>query len=237
MYIEKILDIDFSLIIEFLKTKEFINFCSCDSKMMRFNNILRIYHSNWSSKIVFQDNCNIKNNLQFSQIRRLYGVLNGHLYNLNCFLNLKELQFHNWFNNSLEKNVLPRTLTHLTFGDYFDKQLNDSILDSTLTHLTFGSSFDKSLKGVLPNTLTHLTLGVCFNQPLEGVLPSTLTHLILGYKFNHPLVEGVFPDTLTHLTLGLCFNRPLKYFIFPTNLIYLKIGNKSMKKVFGQWVL
>lgn len=227
-----ILDIDFSLIIEFLTIEEFINLCNCSSKMIRFNNKLRICHSNWSSKIVFQDNGNIKDNVNISKILRLYDVLNGHLHNLNYFSNLKELQFHSWFNNSLE-NVLPKTLTHLTFGDYFDKQLNDTISDSTLTHLTFGSSFDKSLKGVLPNTLKQLTLGACFNQTLENVLPITLTHLTLGYKFNH-FLEGM-PDTLTHLTLGLCFNRPLSNDIFP-NLIYLKNGNRLMKKVFGIWV-
>ena len=48
-------------VVEFLTIGEFMYLCNCSSKMVRFNNNLRLCHSNWPSSIVFQQNGYIKN--------------------------------------------------------------------------------------------------------------------------------------------------------------------------------
>ena len=76
------------------------------------------------------------------------------------------------------------SLSHLAFDAIFNERIDANVLPSSLTQLTFHrrSHFNQPLAvGVLPSSLTQLVFGYCFDQPLAvGVLPSSLTQLTLG---------------------------------------------------------
>jgi Leucine-rich repeat (LRR) protein len=118
------------------------------------------------------------------------------------------------FDEEIQENVLPKSLTHLTFGFSYKKEIKENILPKSLTHLTFGFSYNKEIKkNVLPEGLTHLTFGALYSQEIkENVLPTSLTHLILGSYYNEKII---LPPYLIHLTLGYYFNKSI---ILPQSL-------------------
>ena len=90
------------------------------------------------------------------------------------------------FNQPLNKDDIPKSVTHLTFGFMFNQPLN---------------------KDVIPNSVTHLTFGIMFNQKI--VIPNSVTHLIFGYRFNQMFKKDDIPKSVIHLTLGFEFNQTL----------------------------
>jgi hypothetical protein len=111
------------------------------------------------------------------------------------------------FDEEIQENVLPISLTHLIFSYCYNKEIKENILPKSLTHLTFGFSYKKEIK--------------------ENILPKSLTHLIFGFEFNKEIKENILPSSLTHLILGGAFNQKIS---IPKSLIELGFfGNSSIK--------
>lgn len=138
-------------------------------------------------------------------------------------------------NNSINKILIPSTITHLFFGAFFDEEIEENVLPQSLKYLFFGQKYNKEIKEkVLPKTLTHLIFGNKFNQELkECFLPETLIFLSFESMFNKVINENVLPKSLKYLSLGNCFNHEIKENVLPNSLIYLYLGlkyNHEIKK-------
>lgn len=72
--------------------------------------------------------------------------------------------------------MLPRGLKELQFGHFFNQRVDKDILPHLLEILSFGHDFNQPIGiGVFPQSLKELHFGTCYNQPLaEGALPQSL---------------------------------------------------------------
>jgi len=120
------------------------------------------------------------------------------------------------FNHPIDKNCLPKSLTHLTLGFSFNQPVDD--LPFGITDLSFGNSFNQPVDN-LPNSVINLKFGWQFNQP-TNFLPSSLKELYYYRSFNQPVDN--LPNSITHLKFGLLFNHPINN--LPLNLTHLTLG-------------
>jgi len=146
-------------------------------------------------------------------------------WNHNKLCNLTHLKFGYYFNNILDKGVLPDCLTKLEFGTMFNKSISTDVLPSNLTYLKFGDNFNQPItNNILPDGLSVLIFGNSFNQPIDiNALPTSLSVLKFGIHFNsslgslfggqRSLEKKILPSGLTHLTLGHLFDQPLESFL------------------------
>ncbi|EGC40009.1 hypothetical protein DICPUDRAFT_147179 [Dictyostelium purpureum] len=102
---------------------------------------------------------------------------------------LKYLTIRNGhFNQKLEPNMFPSSLTSLEFIDIiFDNDGGNPLAEDNL----------------FPSSLTYLNLGDTFNEPIIGlnVLPKSLKTLILGKRYHHRIVDGSIPSNLELLQI------------------------------------
>ena len=59
--------------------------------------------------------------------------------------NTRSLCHYN-FNQSIEKDYLPESLTHLEFEYEFNQFIEKGVLPTSLTHLIFGYKFNRPIK-------------------------------------------------------------------------------------------
>ena len=79
------------------------------------------------------------------------------------------------YNQKIEPNTLPSTLTHLKFGHFYNQKIEPGTLPPNLIYLEFGTLYDQKIE---PNTL-----------------PSSVQQVILG---DH-MQEHLFDDIYKHL--------------------------------------
>ncbi len=127
----------------------------------------------------------------------------------------------NRFNQQIDKDCLPKSLTHLMLGYSFNQCVDN--LPFGITHLRFGWEFNKPLNN-LPNSITHLRFGWEFNQPVD-FLPNSIRELFFYRSFNQSVDN--LPEGITHLTFGLLFNQSINN--LPLSLTYLKIGEEYVE--------
>jgi hypothetical protein len=122
-------------------------------------------------------------------LRRMYYI--NDIIDLSQLEFVKNITFGDIFDQPLEKDTLPKSLTSLTFGINFDQPLKEEYFPSNLTQLTFGEEFNQPIKErYLPSNLTQLTFGTCFNQPIkEGDIPSNLTKLKIHRRYANILLS------------------------------------------------
>ena len=145
------------------------------------------------------------------------------------FKNLTDLIFDDNFNEKLNPNVFPDTITHLTFGKNFNQPIEPNVLPKFLKSLTFGENFNQEMApNVLPKFLKSLTFGENFNQEIgRNILPKSLTHLTFGDEFNQVIFRNILPKNLTHLTFGYKFRQFLMgKNILPDSITHLTFGQK-----------
>src|SRR5207245_4744026 len=70
------------------------------------------------------------------KLRYMYNINN--ITDLNELAFVKNITFGDGFNQPLEQDTLPRSLTSLTFGDVFNQRLEQDTLPRSLTSLKFG---------------------------------------------------------------------------------------------------
>jgi hypothetical protein len=142
---------------------------------------------------------------------------------------LLKLKFDNWKEKTSEFKIihgaLPSNLTSLELCK-FNQIIDENFLPSTLTHLNLGSDFNYPIYN-LPPSLTNLDCGSIFNQELKNnTFPKGLKILNLGRNFNRHLFQGVFPEELEELDMGYYFWRNIDQGILPPNLKLLKLGGQ-----------
>jgi len=90
-------------------------------------------------------------------------------------------------------------MTHLIFSNNFNQEINIDVLPKSLTHLTLSTNYryKDQIKENYPN------VNIKF---VDNVLPSSITHLIFGYNFNQEIQSNILPLSLTHLTFSTSYN-------------------------------
>ena len=66
--------------------------------------------------------------------------------------------------------VYPKRLRYLTFSRYFNEPINKDSIPTTVTHIKFGDFFNQSVNK-LPSSIESIKFGSCFNQSVDK-LPS-----------------------------------------------------------------
>ena len=113
------------------------------------------------------------------------------------------------FNQKIEPNNLPISLTNLIFSHNFNQKIKPNILPELLTNLTFGNKFDKKIEpNTLSDSITTLTFGYFFNQKIEpNSLPEKLTTLTFGYFFNQKIEPNSLPSNLKYIEFNWIWLR------------------------------
>ncbi len=143
---------------------------------------------------------------------------------------LIKLRFYScsMFNQSLEKNTLPLSLTYLDFGCWFNQPLEIGVLPMHLKELIFGNYFNQPLKkGVLPQSLTNIVFGYDFEQPIKDILPNNLRFIEFKNYRALELEPGYLPESLESIKLQKVFSSTLKTCVFPSNLSRLSLRSYS----------
>jgi hypothetical protein len=85
------------------------------------------------------------------------------------------------FNQPVNKDSFPNSITHLSFGDSFNQPVNKDSLPSFITHLSFGWFFTQPVNE-LPDNLIFLELPEIYHHPLNN-LPYGLKTLKISEKY------------------------------------------------------
>ena len=148
------------LLSQYLDRIDLLNLLSISKRCRQFDNVFynryfidtyiiagQTFDKNWAKKI--------------KKIKNFYN-----LELLNHFPMIKEIMFHNDFNESInDGSILPNTLTHITFGENFNQSINN--LPNSMFYLKFGRNFDQTIDH-LPDSIIHLEFDQQegrFNQP------------------------------------------------------------------------
>ncbi|KAM9990918.1 hypothetical protein ACTFIY_006974 [Dictyostelium cf. discoideum] len=153
-------------------------------------------------------------------------LINKHInydYNSNYHCNLKSITFGYEFNQEINENLFPRSLTTLKFGGSFNQKLIPGIFkyQSKLISIEFGENFNN--KGfplpfnnqVFPNSLQILKFANNFSSPLIDQLSSlpNLTTLkfpnFLKLQINSTnILNSIFPSLKT---INCNYNNQVEY--------------------------
>jgi hypothetical protein len=133
------------------------------------------------------------------------------------------------YNQVIEVDVLPASLTKLHLYGLFNQPINEYVLPSSLLELHFDTYFNQSIgKNVLPKSLKILKLSASFNQPIEeNVLPASLTKLHFGYKFNQKIQKNILPEGLLKLEFNGIFDSNKIEDALPENLDELVLNGNE----------
>lgn len=120
------------------------------------------------------------------------------------------LEFCEYFNHTLKKGHIPKTVTHLTINNGF-RHMEKGSIPNSVTHLIFGDSFNKVIDvGVIPNSVVYLKFGWYFNQSIKNIIPPNIKYLSFRCSFNQPISEEIYiSDTLKTISY---IPESVKYF-------------------------
>lgn len=114
---------------------------------------------------------------------------------------LKVLVLSEYFDEIIEKNVLPNSLEVLIFSSRYNRKIDKNILPPNLKVLIFGHDFNKEFdEGVLPNNLKVLKLGLNYRKVIKkNILPENLEIFIISNdihieKYPLKLKKFIFKD-------------------------------------------
>ncbi|EGC38540.1 hypothetical protein DICPUDRAFT_28495, partial [Dictyostelium purpureum] len=127
-------------------------------------------------------------------------------------VNLKSLEFGDYFNLPLKNIRLPSSLTLLKFGSNFNQKTFTTTPSITkfknLTTLIFGNLYNQNIV-YLPPSLVSLELSFHFNSIISAsAIPSTLEKISFGYMYNKSLC-CLKDSNVKTVILGTSFNQPL----------------------------
>ncbi|KAN0043493.1 hypothetical protein ACTA71_011152 [Dictyostelium dimigraforme] len=226
------------------------------------------------SSITFGDYFN--QTLDFSHLMNLQTIKLGSCLNVSIFDNFKfppnltSLTFPNYFNEPIPSGYfLNLPLKSLTFGKIFNQYIDNQTLPSTLSSLDLNESGNfinfsslnqlVSLKfgltnsnpkenKILPNSLREISfiypedsiikkedipMGVLslsfdryFNQSIgKSILPDTITTISFNHRFDQIIGKDVLPNSLTSLTFGISFKQIIEVGTLPNSITFLSFGS------------
>jgi hypothetical protein len=166
----------------------------------KYGKIIQIFfkETNFNMEILNYENYNIKIN----KIQKMHEINKDKKY--------YRIMFDCYFNESIKKLSLHKSLTHITFNYYFNQPIK---------------------KNFLPESLEYLVFGTYFNQPIKkNSLPKSLRVLIFGLYFNQSIEIDSLPKSLKYISFGLKYDKLIKKDVLPKSLKYIKINNTLLDK-------
>jgi hypothetical protein len=133
---------------------------------------------------------------------------------LNIPPHVQEISLGPFFNQSIPKNLIPRSTTYINMGSLYNKSIECKVLPSKLKILFMSSEFNQPLiSGSLPADLEELYFGNYYDQAiLENDLPQNLKKIVFGFRFNQKLSKSNLPKKLEYLELGYNqYNQKITY--------------------------
>ncbi|KAN0034850.1 hypothetical protein ACTFIV_001383 [Dictyostelium citrinum] len=142
----------------------------------------------------------------------------NNLNRMAIFSNLTILEFDFYFNQSLDVNILPKSLKVLKLGYYFNQIINENVLPKSLEKIVFQNKFNQSLK-YLPQSIKVIKFSYQsnFDQKIYE-LPTSLTKLSLPAKYDMTLLKD---SVLSNSLLKLKITNISRY--CPVTQKYLKL--------------
>ena len=138
---------------------------------------------------------------------------------------LKVLVLSEYFDEIIEKNVLPDSLEVLIFSSRYNRKIDKNILPPNLKVLIFGDNFNKEFdEGVLPNNLKVLKLGLNYRKVIKkNILPENLEIFIISNgihieKYPRKLKKFIFKD---FYCVGK--NKVFNLSVLPENIEFLDL--------------
>lgn len=127
------------------------------------------------------------------------------------------MTFGKKFNQIIDANNLPSSLTHLTFGSRFTQPIKS--LPPSLVYLFFSFDYPHTITS-FPSSLSQLHFMGLLRLELNQTFPSTLTHLSLP---KNTLSKISFPPYLTHLTF--CVSYKISNLKLPSSITHLDVNS------------
>eukprot|EP00903_Cladosiphon_okamuranus_P011541 g10866.t1 len=152
---------------------------------------------------------------------------------------LRVLEFHEFFNQALQKAKLPQSLEAIRFGNAFNQPIEGVKFPASLREAHFGNAFNKPVEDVAwPPGLQALAFGHSFDQPLARMVwPASLRRFVImqqapsnhgsSQRFDQPVDTISWPDTLEQLELGAWYPLPTTGTVWPCSLVHL-VGANSV---------
>ncbi|EFA75781.1 hypothetical protein PPL_10836 [Heterostelium album PN500] len=136
---------------------------------------------------------------------------------------IKSIKFKYYFDEPLDKGLLPNTLEVLDFEDPLEQEIPPGVLPDALRKLSLNNYQYEFLPCVLPSGLSKIDLNNYQHTILPGVLPSGLRYLNLQ-NYELEILPGVLPDGLQKFTLD-GYRHEFQPGVLPSSLKSLSLTN------------